>query len=217
MACTLVTALSFTASEAGTPAAAVMPGTGTATTSWGPAPESGATGTTSALNSSTRRVPAGATQVRMPVSCTGPVGSAGVCARAPPGARADADMATANARAAIGLAANDRRRCDMLPVPPLAVHGVTGGDSCRLPPESCPLYRPGVLLVQLQSLEPRGLVAVDDHHQRLAGLAHLGHLGLEVRGVLDRHPVHFLDHVTGLDVLVLGLAAVGHVGHAHAR
>src|SRR5262245_6018342 len=95
---TRVTALSFTASAVGTPVAAAMPGTGTATTSWGPAPESGATGTTSPLNSSTMRVPAGDTQVRIPVTCTGPPGAPWARARA--GVRAVADTASPNTRAA---------------------------------------------------------------------------------------------------------------------
>src|ERR1043166_9176203 len=119
MDCTLVTALSFTVSDAGAPAAAAIPGTATATTSCGPVPESGATGTTSPLNSNTMRVPAGDTQVRMPVSWTGPEDSdADDWASAPMGARAAAHVTSANTRAAIETAANDRRRCDMLPAPP---------------------------------------------------------------------------------------------------
>src|SRR5262249_57506930 len=73
MVSTRVTALSLPASAVGTPAAARIPGIGTATTSCGPDPEAGATGTTSPLNSNTTRVPEGDGQVRRPVSCTAPV------------------------------------------------------------------------------------------------------------------------------------------------
>src|SRR5262249_61934265 len=61
------------ARAAGSAAAPGMRGVGTATTSCGPDPESGATGTTSPLNSNTTRVPEGDGQVRRPVSCTAPV------------------------------------------------------------------------------------------------------------------------------------------------
>src|SRR5262249_60990667 len=95
---TRVSALSVTAIVVGTPGAEVMPGTGTATTSWGPEPESGATGTTSALNSSTSRVPEGDGQVRMPVSTT-PVEEGSPWALAAPGPRAVAGRPSGETRA----------------------------------------------------------------------------------------------------------------------
>src|SRR5262249_12952874 len=155
---------------------------------------SGATGTTSLLNSSTRRVPDGDAHVRMPVSWTPLEEGSAPWARAGPGQRAAAESAAAAEMAARPEASplldgrpdgrpwgrlsapSDRRTCDMSSLLLPAVHGVTGGDWSPPPARVVDLLLPNASLVQLQRLEPRGAVPVDDQHERLAGLAHLGHL-----------------------------------------
>src|ERR1043166_6367698 len=97
-----------------------------------------------------------------------------------------------------------------------AVHGVTGGDTGS-PPARVDHFVPRVgLLVELERLEARCAIAVHDQHHRLAGLANLRDLGAELCRVVHRHAIDLFDHVVDLDVLVLGLAVIGHLGHADA-